>query len=167
MQFYACVCISATLVQYNPMLAYVCPSCFAQCLCNNKSKCALGDDYGPGLLSCLCGPYLMEEHNHKHFKSLPRSLHIAYDFSNTLKIHLNPHWQWPFYKRLASLITSKHAASYSATMRMIRCKISFSLINSAVMCLGAWSSFRKPMRALHLIDTPVDLIVNKGCFWSN
>ena len=25
-QFYACVCISATLAQYNPMLAYVCPS---------------------------------------------------------------------------------------------------------------------------------------------
>ena len=26
MQFYACVCISATLVQYNPMLTYVYPS---------------------------------------------------------------------------------------------------------------------------------------------
>ena len=47
-----------------------------------------------------------------------------------------------FYKRLASLITSKHAASYSTTMRMIRCKISFSLINLAVMCLrGARSSY--------------------------
>ena len=70
-----------------------------------------------------------------------------------------------FYKRLASLIASKHAASYSATMRMIRCKISFSLIDSAVMCLrGARSSFRKPMRALDLIDTPVDLIVNEGRF---
>ena len=39
------------------------------------------------------------------------------------------------HKRLASLIASKHTASYSATMRMIRCKISFSLIDSAVMCL--------------------------------
>ena len=33
---------------------------------------------------------LKEEHNHmyKRFKSLPRSLHIAYDFCNALKIHL-------------------------------------------------------------------------------
>ena len=31
------------------------------------------------------------------------------------------------YKRLASLIATKHAAPYSATMRMIRCKIAFSL----------------------------------------
>ena len=71
------------------------------------------------------------------------------------------HRQWP-------LMASKHTASYSATMRMIRCKISFSLINSAVMCLmRARSSFRKPMRALDLIDTLVDVIVNEGRFWSN
>ena len=47
-------------------------------------KCAPGDNYGPGLLPGLCGPYLMEEHDHKRFKSLPRSLRIAYDFSDTL-----------------------------------------------------------------------------------
>ena len=35
MQFYACVCISATLAQYNPILAYVCPSRFAQCSHNS------------------------------------------------------------------------------------------------------------------------------------
>ena len=51
-------------------------------------KCVPGDDYCPGLLLRLCGPYLMEEHNYKRFKSLPRSLRIAYDFSDTLKIHL-------------------------------------------------------------------------------
>ena len=28
----------------------------------------------------------MEEHNHKRFKSLPRSLCIAYNFSNTLRM---------------------------------------------------------------------------------
>ena len=50
-----------------------------------------GDDYGPGLLPGLCGPYLMEECNrmHKRCKSLPRSLRIAFNFSNALKIHLN------------------------------------------------------------------------------
>ena len=67
------------------------------------------------------------------------------------------------YKRLASLIATKHAASYSETMRMIRCKIAFSLIDSAVMCLrGARSSFHKPVKALDLIDTPVDLVVSEG-----
>ena len=67
------------------------------------------------------------------------------------------------YKRLASLITMKHAASYSEMMRMIRCKIAFSLIDSAVMCLkGARLSFHKPVKALDWIDTPVDLVVNEG-----
>ena len=69
------------------------------------------------------------------------------------------------YKRLASLIATKHAAPYSATMQMIRCKIAFSLIDSTVMCLrGAQSSSHKPMKALDLIDTPVDLVVNEGRF---
>ena len=62
------------------------------------------------------------------------------------------------YKRLTSVIATKHSASCSVTMRMIRYKIAFSLIESAVMCLrGAQSSFHKPMRALDLIDTLVDL----------
>ena len=89
MQFYACVCTSATLVQYNPMLVYVCPSHFVQCLCNSVAKMCPVDDYGPGLLPGLGGPYLMQEHDHKRFKSLPRSLRIAYDFSDALKVHLN------------------------------------------------------------------------------
>ena len=40
---------------------------------------------------CLRGPYYMAEHNHmyKRFKSLHRSLRIAYDFRNDLKILLN------------------------------------------------------------------------------
>ena len=77
MQFYACVCISATLAQYNPMLVYVCPSHFAQSSGQNVPP---RDNYGPGLLPGLCDLYLMEEHDHKRFKSLPRSLRIAYDF---------------------------------------------------------------------------------------
>ena len=46
-------------------------------------------DYGLGLLPGLCGLYLIEEHNHKRFKSLGCSLRIAYDFSDALKTHLN------------------------------------------------------------------------------
>ena len=60
------------------MLAYVCPSRFAP-----------GYNYGPGLLPGLCGPYLIEEHDQKRFKSLLHSLHISCDFSDALKIHLN------------------------------------------------------------------------------
>ena len=88
MQFYACVCISVMLAQYNPMLPYVHPSCLQNYCTIQWPKCATGDDYDPGLLPGLCGPYLMEEHNHKRL-SLPCSLRIAYDFSNALKIHLN------------------------------------------------------------------------------
>ena len=85
MQFYSCVCISATLAQYNPMRAYVCPSRLCNYCTIQWPKCAL-DDYDPGLLP---GLYLMEEHNHKCFKSPPRSLRIAYDFSDAMKTHLN------------------------------------------------------------------------------
>ena len=77
------------IVQYNAILAYVCPSRFAQFLRNSVAKMCPVDNYGPGLLPGLGGPYLMQEHDHKRFKSLPRSLRIAYDFSDALKIHLN------------------------------------------------------------------------------
>lgn len=67
------------------------------------------------------------------------------------------------FKRLASLIAAKYKKPYSQTMSMIRCKVAFSLIDSAVMCLrGARSSHHRPIRSLDLTDTPVDLIVNQG-----
>lgn len=58
------------------------------------------------------------------------------------------------FKRLTLLITTKHSAAYSVKMRMIRCKIAFSVIDSTVMCLsGARSSqCHKPIWALDLID---------------
>ena len=31
----------------------------------------------------------LEKHNHKLFKYMPRSVRIAYDFSNAFKIHFN------------------------------------------------------------------------------
>ena len=91
-QFYACECVFATLAQYNPMLAYVCPSRLCNYCTIQWPKCAPGDDYGPRLLPGLHGQDFMDEHNHKHFKSLPRSLRIVHDFSNALKIHLNVCW---------------------------------------------------------------------------
>ena len=46
-----------------------------------------------------------------------------------------------FYKRLVSLLAIKRNQSYSQVLHWIRCRINFSLIRSAVMCLrGARSS---------------------------
>ena len=62
------------------------------------------------------------------------------------------------YKRLASLISEKHGQPYSSTISWIRCRISFSLIDSAVACLRAPRSSRHaPVREIDLIDQPLDL----------
>ena len=87
-QLYTCVCNLQRL--RNTIL---CLRMYVSCLRNYCAiqwpKCAPGDNYDPGLLPGLCGPYLMEECNHKCFMSLPRSLSIAYDFRDAFKIHLN------------------------------------------------------------------------------
>ena len=46
------------------------------------------------------------------------------------------------YKRLAAMIATKYAKSYSLTMQWIRCRISFSLLRSAIMCLRGSRSSR-------------------------
>ena len=54
------------------------------------------------------------------------------------------------YKRLASLIAEKKKQPYHLT---IRCKLSFSLVDSAIMCIrGAQSSPRRPAVSF---DSPV------------
>ena len=82
-----CLCMyirNACTIQFHARV------CMSVMLCTIEwPKCAPGDNYGPGLLPGLCGLFLMEEHNHKCFKSLPRSLRMAYDFRNDLKIHVN------------------------------------------------------------------------------
>ena len=40
-----------------------------------------------------------------------------------------------FFKRLASLLSMKKNAHYGSVMSWIRCKISFALIHSAILCL--------------------------------
>ena len=67
------------------------------------------------------------------------------------------------YKRLASLISAKVSQPYSTTLNFIRCKLSFSLIDSTVMCLrGARSSFHHPSRDLNLQEQPLDLIASEA-----
>ena len=47
------------------------------------------------------------------------------------------------YKRLANLLTEKLDLSYGEVMGWIRCKLSFALVRSAIMCIRAprWCSF--------------------------
>ena len=56
-------------------------------------------------------------------------------------------------KRLASLMAEKTDTPYSVMLNVIRCKLSFSLVDSAIMCIrGARSSLRRPAVSF---DSPV------------
>ena len=59
-----------------------------------------------------------------------------------------------FYKRLASNLSVHHNKPYSHTLNWIRCRLSFSLLRSAILCLcGAHSSYHRPIFSnLNLID---------------
>ena len=62
-------------------------------------------------------------------------------------------------KRLAGLFSEKYDQPYSSTLSFIRCKIAFSLIDSAISCLRApRSAFHTPARDFNLTDYPLDLI---------
>ena len=64
------------------------------------------------------------------------------------------------YKRLVSLISKKYGQSYSSTISWIRCRISHSLIDSAVACLRApRSSHHALIREIDLTDRPPDLFL--------
>ena len=59
------------------------------------------------------------------------------------------------YKRLANLLsmTEKLVLSYGEVMGWIRCKLSFALIRSAIMCVsGARSRMHSPV-----VDSPLDV----------
>ena len=55
------------------------------------------------------------------------------------------------YKKLASMITTKHNQCYSQTLNWLRCRLSFSLLRSAIMCLrGSRASTNRPAHSLGL-----------------
>ena len=57
------------------------------------------------------------------------------------------------YKRLANLLTEKLDLSYGEVMGWIRCKLSFALVRSAIMCIrGACSRLHSPV-----FDAPLDV----------
>ena len=58
-----------------------------------------------------------------------------------------------FYRRLASMISSKRNQPYSQTLNWIQCSISFILLHSSIQCIrGARSSFH------HTAHQPIDLV---------
>ena len=62
------------------------------------------------------------------------------------------------YKRLVSLLSTKHDQPYSLVIAWLRCHLSFSLLRSATTCLrGARSSSG---RAVH--NGPLDLAISEG-----
>jgi len=70
------------------------------------------------------------------------------------------------YKRIASLIADKHNKPYSKTMNWLRCRLSFSLLRSAVMCLhGSRSSLHHPISSFHgEIDLAIAELEGQGSF---
>ena len=51
-----------------------------------------------------------------------------------------------FYKRLADMLSRKQEKPYSIVMGWIRCRLSFAIIRSAIMCIrGTRSAFAKPI----------------------
>ena len=64
-----------------------------------------------------------------------------------------------FYKRLASRLAEKWDQPYSSTMAWLRCRLSFSLLRSAIMCLrGARSSNGHPIK----LAPSVELVVSES-----
>ena len=65
-----------------------------------------------------------------------------------------------FYKRLASLLAIKWDQNYSATMGWLRCRLSFSLLRSPIMCIrGARSSLHCFERQATI---PIDLVAQES-----
>ena len=64
------------------------------------------------------------------------------------------------YKRIASLIAEKRDQPYSRTLFWLRCKLSFSLLRSAIMCIrGSRSSYHHPSRTS---GEAIDLICSES-----
>ena len=52
-----------------------------------------------------------------------------------------------FYKRLVDMLSRKRDLPYSSLMGWLRCKLSFAILRSAIMCIrGSRSSLHHPMR---------------------
>jgi hypothetical protein len=60
------------------------------------------------------------------------------------------------YKRIPSMIATKLKKHYSTTINYIRCKLTFSLFRSAIMCLwGHCRIFQHPNANINSIDVAI------------
>ena len=56
-----------------------------------------------------------------------------------------------FYKRLADMLSHKQEKPYSVVMGWLRCRLSFAILRSSIMCLrGTRSSFGHPVNEVNL-----------------
>ncbi len=66
------------------------------------------------------------------------------------------------YKKLASMIATKHDKPYSQTINWLRCRLCFSLLRSAVMCLrGSRSSQGHPAKPI-ISEASIELALSEG-----
>ena len=66
------------------------------------------------------------------------------------------------YKRLASLIAEKHDTSYHRTVHWLGCRLNFSLLRSAIMCLqGSCSTVNHPA-IQSITGDNIDLACSEG-----
>jgi len=60
------------------------------------------------------------------------------------------------YKKLASMVATKHKQSYSQTISWLQCRLSFFLLRSSIMCLrGSCSSAGNPQLTEAAIDRAI------------
>ena len=64
-----------------------------------------------------------------------------------------------FYKKLASMIATKYNKTYNMTLNWLRCRISFSLLRSAVMCLRDSRSSRGHLALLTVGEGDIELAI--------
>ena len=65
-----------------------------------------------------------------------------------------------FYRRLASLLAEKHDSHYSTTLGWLRCRLSFSLLRSAIQAIRGARSSRGQVGTTH--TAAIDLITSEA-----
>ena len=72
-------------------------------------------------------------------------------------------FQYPVYKKLASMIATKHNQPYSQTANWLHCRVSFSLLHSSIMCISHPANPQIPEDAIN--SCLLCCAHNKKCFW--
>ena len=95
MQFYACVCISTTLVQYNPILVYVYPSCLFNACSEDEVKMCPG-----GRLQAVWRQVCTASADYKLFGHLSANVAL-----NAALVHYDGQWSFHHCKRKSQSVS--------------------------------------------------------------